>query len=312
MPQDCTGRIVTRTTTTEAEYTRRFLALQKAARGEGYGIDIQQVSAWFSQQHYCWAESTVRQYRAAIVYAVERNMPDGEECAAFIERLKQGPIPKNGGTKRTSARKRKSLKREEFLMLMQHLEGSDRSDDRLIRGLLAFGVALFLRPVEYLGAHVDGDILVVPNAKATNGRANGEIRERSLDFMAPKTKASLVKFLRHFSEAAAASESWKRFHDRLSSRLARICKALGIRRVSLYTLRHVGMATAKTWMTPHEVAAAAGHASVRTATSHYAKRRTGWHGLKLAGKPSARSLALVGGEAKTFPLRDEKIRLYKG
>ncbi|WP_354063330.1 hypothetical protein [Devosia sp. 2618] len=173
----------------------------------------------------------------------------------------------------------------------------------MIRGLLAYGVALFLRPVEYLGARVDGNTLIVPNAKATNGRANGDVRKRSSDNMAPKAKASLVKFLSHFGEVAAAAESWKKFHDRLSARLARICKTLNIRRVSFYTLRHVGMATAKTWMTPHEVAAAAGHASMRTATSHYAKRRSGWHGLKLAGKPIAVSMAQVIREAKAFTPR---------
>ncbi len=304
MVQDCTGRAVTRTKDTEADYAYRFLALQRAARGDGFCVDMEQVIAWFGLQHSCWAESTVRQYRAAIRYALERDMVEGRDRDLLIKRLQDGPIPKTGGPKLTSARKRKSLKREEFLTLMQHLESSERADDQLIRGLLAYGVALFLRPVEYLGARVDGDTLVVPNAKATNGRANGRARERSLDNMSPKAKASLVKFLQHFSEVAAAAESWKKFHDRLSARLARICETLNIRRVSFYTLRHVGMATAKTWMTPREVAAAAGHASIRTATSHYAKRRSGWHGLKLAGKPSVISMARVGGEMKVFRPRD--------
>lgn len=304
MARDCTCRNVTRTAETEADYARRFLALQQAAWRDGYDVGIGQVIAWFGLQHSRWAESTVRQYRAAIHYVVERDMPDDTNRAVLVERLNESPIPKTGGSKQTSARKRKSLKRDEFLVLMRHLEGSHRADDQLIRGLLAYGVALFLRPVEYLGAYAVGSILFVPNAKATNGRANGEIRERSLDNMTPKAKASLVKFLGHFAESAAASESWKKFHNRLSSRLARICAGLRIRRVSFYTLRHVGMATAKSWMTPQEVAAAAGHASIRTATSHYAKKRSGWHGLKLAGKPSAASMARVRGEAKIFQARD--------
>lgn len=304
MARDCTGRVVTRTKQTEGDYARRFLALQQAAMRCGYGIGIEQQIAWFGQQHGCWAESTVRQYRAAIRYMLDRDMPDGKEREMLVERLNKGPLPKTDGPKQTSARKRKSLKQGEFLMLMRHLEGSHRPDDQLIRGLLAYGVALFLRPVEYLGAYVVGNMLFVPNAKATNGRANGETRERSLDNMAPKAKASLVKFLGHFAESVEASESWKKFHNRLSSRLARICAGLRIRRVSFYTLRHVGMATAKTWMTAQEVAAAAGHASVHTATSHYAKRRSGWHGLKLAGKPSVASMERVRGEVKVFRVRD--------
>jgi integrase len=304
MVKDCTGRVVTRAAETEADYARRFLALQQAARRDGFYFGIEQVITWFGTRHDCWAENTIRQYRAAIRYVMERDMPDGRDRAMLAERLNKGPLPRIGGRKQTSARKRKSLGRDDFLLLMRHLEVSTRADDRLIRGLLAFGVALFLRPVEYLGAYLVGNMLFVPNAKATNGRANGETRERSLDNMTPKTKASLVKFLHHFDEAAAAAGSWKKFHNRLSSRLARICAALGIRRVSFYTLRHVGMATAKTWMTSREVAAAAGHASIRTATSHYAKRRSGWHGLKLAGKPSANSMARVRGEAKIFRARD--------
>jgi integrase len=304
MIRDCTGRVVNRTEKTEADYGRRFLALQQAARRDGYDLGIEQVIAWFAPQHGRWAESTVRQYRAVIRFALEQDTPDGTDRAELVKRLGEGPLPKIGGRKQTSARKRKSLRRDEFLVLMRSLEGSERRDDRLIRGLLAFGVALFLRPMEYLGAYVVGNMLFVPNAKATNGRANGEKRERSLDNMTSKAKASLVKFLRHFRESAAVAESWTKFHNRLSSRLVRICAALGIRRVSFYTLRHVGMATAKTWMTSREVAAAAGHASIRTASSHYAKRRGGWHGLKLAGKPSAASMSCVRGEAKVFKTRD--------
>jgi hypothetical protein len=54
------------------------------------------------------------------------------------------------------------------------------------------------------------------------------------------------------------------------------------------------MANAKSWMSPEEVAAAAGHKTTATATSHYAKRRTGWR-IKPAGiaRPSAEDVAKV-------------------
>ena len=146
----------------------------------------------------------------------------------------------------------------------------------------------------------EGTSLVVRNAKATNGRANGDERERDIAELGDKTIAALVNFLGHLHKALTAAGGWKTLLGRLASRLARVCKSLGIPRVSLYTLRHVGMATAKSWMEPVEVAAAAGHASVRTATSHYAKRRTGWVGLRLAGKPTADSIARVRGTARIF------------
>lgn len=43
MAQDCTGRVVTRTKRTEADYARRFLALQQAALRDGFGICLAQV-----------------------------------------------------------------------------------------------------------------------------------------------------------------------------------------------------------------------------------------------------------------------------
>jgi integrase len=118
--------------------------------------------------------------------------------------------------------------------------------------------------------------------------------------MGKKAIAALVKFLERLRTAVQEAGAWKKLHNRLASRLARICKCLGIARVSLYTLRHVGMATAKSWMAPEEVAASAGHASVHTAMTHYAKRRTGWVGLRLAGRPSPASVARVRGAAQVF------------
>ena len=136
-------------------------------------------------------------------------------------------------------------------------------------------------------------------------------RKRDIADMGAQGIASLELFLRRLNKASHAAGGWAKLHGRLASRLARVCKAVGIDRVSLYTLRHVGIASAKTWMEPHEVAAAAGHGSVHTATSHYAKRRTGWRGLRLAGKPLPESIANVRGTARYFqpqrPRQDTRI-----
>ncbi|MET3926363.1 hypothetical protein [Devosia sp. 2618] len=67
MVRDCTGRTVTKTAETEAAYVRRFLALQQAACLDSFGTGMEQVIDWFTSQHARWAESTVRQYRAAAI-----------------------------------------------------------------------------------------------------------------------------------------------------------------------------------------------------------------------------------------------------
>jgi integrase len=175
---------------------------------------------------------------------------------------------------------------------MQTVRSSPSPDDRLLLCFLIFGPALFLRPSEYLAARVEGNVLVVRNGKATNGRANGEERSRDLD-MPASVIDELATFLALLAEAAQTAGSPERLFDRLSARLARVCKRCGVRRVSLYTLRHVGIATVKAWMTPAEVAAVAGHASTRTASAHYAKRRHGWGDVRLAGLPTAASIQAV-------------------
>lgn len=301
MARDCTGRMATRTGSTIAAYQDRFDKLRlMAEREQRAGGDVEDVVTWFCRGHERWASSTVRQYRAAILHELETTRLLPALHTQLEERLRKGPDPKKSGPKRTSAKKRKSLSIEEFKRLERFLKSSGRTDDWLIRCFLGFGIALFLRPSEYRSAQVKGTTLIVHNAKASNGRANGRQRERDIAGLGVEGISALVKFLRRLREETDEAGSWKKVHDRLASRLARVCSHLGIARVSLYTLRHVGMATAKTWMAPVEVAAAAGHASVHTATSHYAKRRTGWIGLRLAGKPSAESVAKVRGTAKLF------------
>lgn len=307
--KDCTDRRASRTQQTEMRYRYRVDDLRRMAeREDGAGFDIVDFVEWFCNQDDRWAASTVRHYRASIQHHLDGVPLDPCLRASLDARVGRGPTPTDGGPKRTSAKKRKSVSREEIFRLEAVLRNSGKPDDALIRDYLIFGAALFLRPVEYLYARVEGTTLIVRNAKATNGRSNGKERDRDIAEMGATAIASLVLFLDRVRAAVASAGSWKTLLDRLASRLARVCKTLGIARVSLYTMRHVGMATAKSWMLPVEVAAAAGHGSVQTATRYYAKRRTGWVGLRLAGKPSPESIARVRGAAKIFhprPAADE-------
>lgn len=313
MSVDCTGRVVDRTRKTEADYAKRAKQLfQQAKRDDASINDLAGVVDWFCRQHARWAPSTVRQYRAALLYDLASDADHFDDQPTLSKALGAGPRAKEGGPKRTSSRKRKSLSIDEFTKLVENLNRSVHADDKLILGFVALGAALFLRPIEYLDAEVTGTTIIVQNAKATNGRANGTVRARDLSTMPPGTLDNLKTFLVALKKALATTGDWRRLRDRLAARLARVCKKLAMKRVSLYTFRHVGIATAKTWMAPVEVAASAGHGSVRTATTHYAKRRTGWPGLKLAGKPSAESIARVRGEFRTFKPQTAGARLHPG
>lgn len=313
--RDCTGKIVSRSSQTMADYTKRYHGLRARAEQKlGRQCNLADVAAWFCSLTHDgeWEPSTIRKYAAAIWHRAEEEAGVCDLREVVADFLSRKPLPRTEGPKRTSAKKRKTLPKDEYNTLMAYLAKGHRKDDRLILGYLMFNIALFLRPIEYGSARIEYDgarpgdaspavLLVVQNAKATNGRANGKVRKRDLSQCDPEFIRALELYLKTFQKALSAAESWKALQDRLASRLARVCEILDIDRVSFYTLRHVGMSTAKRSMTPIEVAAAAGHASVRTAMSHYAKRRTGWRlSRAFAGKPTPDSIARVRGEPRTF------------
>ena len=301
MRLDCTGRSVTRTEATISCYRERYdnLCLM-AEREAGAGGDIEKVIAWFRRQDCRWAASTIRQYRAALRCALELTRLHPSVRKRLERLVTKGPAPRVSGPKRTSARKRKSLPLEEFSQLIQYLRRTRRPNDALIASFLGFGIVLFLRPSEYLQACIKGNVLHVKNAKATNGRGNGKSRARDLAPLGEALIGKLDRFLQNLRKAAKSSGCWRVLHGRLAARLAWVCRILNIKRVSLYTLRHVGMATAKLHLEPREVAAAAGHASVATATSHYAKRRTGWRRFQVVCRPTQDSVERVRGRVKYF------------
>jgi hypothetical protein len=184
----------------------------------------------------------------------------------------------------------------EIYLLGNKLVQGDGRDDLLIARLLLHNCKLFLRPKEFQGARIEGHILRVKNAKASNGRANGEVRDR--DLTGYPEIADLDELLATLPQTAAEAGGWTKLWGRLSSRLARVCRVLGIKRVSLYTTRHQGMANAKTWMTAEQLAAAAGHRSTRTAVTHYAHRTKAWRTVRRVALPTEASVAMVKSSPK--------------
>jgi hypothetical protein len=273
---DGTGRQVTKLPATIDAYRVRFPHLARRAGVEPHNHAA--VVDWFVAQDDTWSVSTISQYRGAIVQAIEDNLakltPDDVE--RLLTRLATGPSARVGGPRRTSARKRKSIPRPEFIRLIQYLAAGRKPYDVLIAQILTHNVRLFLRKVEWQTAAVQNGFLVIQNAKATNGRSFGSRRQRDLSNYGSDGTNDLRDLLTTIISLAETPERFEILWGRLASRLARVCNQVGIKRVAPYTTRHVGMANAKSWMSPAEVAASAGHKTTATATSHYARRRTGW------------------------------------
>jgi hypothetical protein len=290
---DATGRQVTRTAETEASYRRRYHQLAKRAR-----IDPGNLKAmvkWFLAQDNQWVRSTISQYCAAIRQALI-DAGDSDEVRYQLARLaKERPAPREDGQKCTSACKRKSIPHAEFAALITHLISGRHPDNRLAARFLAHNVLLFLRPAEWPSASVSGNILVIKNAKSTNGRSIGTERRRDLSDYSPNGVADLIHLLRTLPKTAVGAGGFHRLWERLNSRIARACKKIRIRRVALYSTRQQGMANAKSWMSPAEIAASAGHKTTVTATSHYAKSRSSWHPdkVKCVARPIPEDVAKV-------------------
>ena len=292
---DRTGLLVTRTPETVAAYRERYRRLAVQA-----GVDrenLEGVIQWFIGEHNRWAPSTISQYTATLIQAIE---DAGESAANLLTFRDWRPRPRVSGPPQTSARKRKSVPKLEFVRLLDFLRLSHHPDDRLVAQWLNHNVRLFLRPSEWLTATIEKTQLVVENGKATNGRAHGTHRHVELQGYGHHLVRDLAALLVVLKDRASKAKSLKHLWGSLAARIARACKKIHIKRVSLYTMRHVGVANAKCRMSPEEVSALAGHKTTATATTHYAKRRTGWR-IQLSGvaRPSAEDVAKV--------VRSEKV-----
>ena len=280
------GLRTTRTAETEAQYIATFRSLLKMSSAPcdvDDGARLHHVVAWFSERNGLWSPRTVRAYRAALIFVVEvwrdsgvENDPVRVRCVLELA-AKASPRPRPASAPpRTSARKRVYVALDEHNLLVADLARRSDLTSHLVAGMLAFGARLALRPCEWRTAKIVGEFLVVACAKRSNGRGIDVERAIDLRDLREYERRGLERFVTAIRAAAAEASSWQTLHERLAKAVHRTCVRLGIPPIALYSLRHQSLATAKLFMTPAEVAAFAGHASVETARRYYAHRRGGW------------------------------------
>lgn len=308
----------TRTWLTEKAYIERVAKLRIQGRKETHAPDdltLQQTVRWFSEQQFRWSASTVRQYQAALRFAVRyeymRHVLERKEAVGLLSSLKRSPSPKpKKSVRSTSAKKRKNVPFFEFESVVSFLKSGNELD-QLAGVFLECNIRIGLRPVEWQSVTLLGHILVVRCAKFTNGRGIAEYR--ALD-LAPVIEgwcdfADVVACLQSgLRREAKAAGNWATLWSRLASRIARACRSISIRRIALYTTRHIALATAKEIMVPAAVAALAGHASDRTAGTHYARSRTGFASHLKCATPTKELLDLVRQPPRAVQQRDGKFR----
>lgn len=136
-----------------------------------------------------------------------------------------------------------------------------------------------LRPIELIGAQLVGTFLVLQNAK----RRKGSLPTRSLDLKDLPTDVRIAVGLMLTTMPQFRSRAhYKAWAKDVAEALARACKRAETRRLSLYSFRHVALATwKKAGLSGPEIAALAGHLSERSASA-YAGARHGHDRKKVA------------------------------
>jgi len=291
----------TRTEETVLAYAREGKRhLRRALKFDPEGLDpVEALVRSVELSDEVLKASTTRTYKQELLACLDSL--GGTVCAETIAsakaRVEAALIRRRGRPEpRTSARKVKDASEDEASGVLRFVHQRWKTHchpnlDRVLLLYLLVAPKVGLRPGEYLECEIVGGYLVVRCAKATNGRAPAQSRRIGIERLSPKERQALAILAEHFPDVVREAGSYKPLLKRLAERLARACEAAGIRRLSLYSFRHVALATWKAaGLSRAEIAALAGHVSETTQSRSYAPARHGWD---LGGGLAAPDPALV-------------------
>lgn len=308
-------------------YLQRARSILRRFSHEHDGLDPEEAprrfEAWFN--NHLLAEvgkSTQRQYRAAIRHYIDYrggrtvlSIRSGKEQRAW--EADQGVARLAAKPRGTSSGKAKHIKPRELQSLCRELRSKRSPIAHLAADLLVAGYQFGLRPNEWAEAHFVfpdsaaettkcDSLLVVRNAKATQGRSFGSLRtlrfsRGSIDSADLKAcmrcnLAMKVRALKRRRERPPGDDNADPCGLRaMQQHLAQARKRRGYKRkITLYSARHQFAANAKAaGLSQIEIAALMGHGSDETATEHYGKRRSGRRGRSFGVEPSEQDVEAV-------------------
>lgn len=275
----------TKTSATEKAYRdlAKKLVIQAEKELNLYGEDqIHPVdfAKWLIGKKPGYTKNTWRLYKAAVVFyfdSLAEIEPAYGQAATLIGQEPQTGCRKRGSGK-TSSKKSKNIPQADFEKLIARLKETRSLWAKRAALMVEAGVHTGLRPVEWESARLTPDEtgLAVRNAKATNGRANGEART------VPIQNGEVLNVIKeNLSEIWGyldAGGNIKTYAHRSSVELRRTVVALFGPKVfyPLYSARHQYSANMKNVAGLDEVAKRMGHSRKRTTRLHYGKKRSGW------------------------------------
>jgi integrase len=291
-----------------------------------------QTANWFLNSHSRWGQNTVRGYAAALHQEMGRMLeydtfdPDSEE-PLLIWRLKNDrPKPaekikksKKGKQvvqqKKVAAKKkkrkqhRKLLPVSELRALIRYFRSKDDEFSLWIAGYIILASRLGWRPGEILILQREGNFLRAGAEKHTNGRGLTDTCE--IDIGAYFERSRLIKNVFLTSELdkwIADTRKWEanygglsQLQDNINTRLATACKKCKVKRVCTYTFRHFAISCLKaSGFSRAEIAVIVNHATDRTSTEHYGRRRHGFKRAKKMLRIDKARLHMVRDKARNF------------
>lgn len=288
----CTRSSTTREDSTRRKYREHYARLARMA-GIFYAVtssqDVapQQIAMYFLEKEPDWSSSTARLYRAALAFVFEEMSTEasieaknrlfrvGEDADRLIKsrqhiRAHRDTRPRS--TRRSAAHVLKKMSTEDIQLLRNALLNSRSEFAYATEQWFSAAMLTGLWPSEWNLARLmlnekNEPILIVKNAKNTNGRGHSEVRTINLANMA-ETDLSIIK--RHLENIRQRLKvkNFDDFYHNCRRLLRKTAEKIWPRRLnlpSLYTARHIFAAHAKNTFSAVEVAALLGHASTDSA-----------------------------------------------
>lgn len=311
-------------------HTRADLRARNVELPEHEDPPFNAIVVTFREREASWTKTTARLYRVALSFTLQNmgnpdahearrllkrdhvnDISDDEQRASELERLKAHDseveavrserltaIAAGDQKARTSGQKAKKLSKSDMNRLIFELQNSRSSFATATMLWFMAGYLTGLRPSEWGRAELRLDekgrrILVVYNAKSTNGRSFGFERKLILSQLSEVEYTAVeqhsLRARREFDD-----DNFDDYYNGCRFLLLAINKRLWPKRgthPTLYTTRHMFASDAKSVFSRIEVAALMGHGSDKTAGLHYGKRRFARGGVKV--EPSETDVAAV-------------------
>ena len=276
---------------TRAEYMRRAknIVSEIEILSGSDAVTPTDIVEWLVMRASSLAPATIRQYRAALTHYLQEQSASGcidqYSAASAIDAM--GSIRSQQNSRnRTSALKAKFITTRQIDALTNRLENKKSIFAKAALLIFKASIVAGLRPSEWFSASIspardgsDSGMLVVQNAKNSNGRCFGDTRTLIIPPGQPLDDvAACIKYLSDLLSRRAMSGraiTPERIYNEARAHVLAANISYGGKRVTLYTARHQFAANMKNIYSKEEVALLLGHGSIETATNHYGKRRSG-------------------------------------